>query len=157
MIYVVFGNAPFEFTRLAIAVDDIAMKLDEEVIVQHGYTKYQFKYAKHEAFVDAVTMSNRIEKAALIITHGGWGTISECLTKHKLIVAVPRIKGIEHNHSQLELVQELEEMGCLLAVYNEKLLLQAVITIKQREFKGIPRGNAAEYINDFLSNAVSLR
>lgn len=150
MIFVVFGNVPLPFTRLARVIDEIAPELGEEVFVQSGYTSYTFRNVASVSFLDANDMKQKIKQASIVITHGGWGTISECLEMNKRIVAVPRQIGIEHHHSQYDIVQALEAMGCLQGVYDEEKLLEAIQQARHFKHISIKRGEAGESINSFL-------
>jgi len=78
MIFVTLGTVPIPFTRLAKKVDEVARGINEEVIIQYGYTKYPFVNVKAFKFVSSTEMSEFIKNASIIITHGGYGTISEC-------------------------------------------------------------------------------
>ena len=48
MIFSSFGNAPAEmsFIRMAHAIDEFAKESEEDVFVQVGNTRYEFKYAR---------------------------------------------------------------------------------------------------------------
>jgi len=88
MIFVTFGNAPLDFTRLAKEIDRITLELNEEVFVQSGYTNFPFKFAKSKHFLDSKRMQEITIKASIVVSHGGWGTIAECLDYGKRLVAV---------------------------------------------------------------------
>lgn len=153
MIFVVFGTVPIPFLRLARKIEELAAKIDEEFIVQYGHTQYPFKKAKAFSFLSYSEMQSYIDSASIIITHGGYGTISECLKKSKKVIAVPRLKG-EHNHSQEELVKALEEKGYIIGVYNindlEDKIKQAVNFTPMK----IERSDVSKIINDFLRSEV---
>lgn len=152
MIFVALGNAPLDFSRLAKEIDKITPELGEEVFVQSGHTNYPFQFAKSEKFLDSKRMQALIGEASVVISHGGWGTISECLTKGKRLVAVPRKLGIEHNHPQEELVRALENRNCLIAVYEICKLKGAIEKARSFTPRPLERGNASEIINNFLLN-----
>lgn len=153
MIFVVFGNVPLPFIRLAEKIDEIAGKSKEDFFVQSGYTDFSFNNVKMEKFLDHSTMRENLEKAEIVISHGGYGTLSEAAKMGKKVVAVPRLAG-EHNHSQLELVQALEKEGYLLGVYAiddlEKKITEAR-NFTPREFR---TGNAGEIINKFITDKL---
>ena len=77
MIFVAFGNSPKPFKRLAEAVDGLAEKLEEEVIVQNGYTHYSFKYCKCIPFVNQFDYKKYLKNCSVAILQGGWGGVSE--------------------------------------------------------------------------------
>lgn len=154
MIFVTIGNAPSDFSRLAKEIDRITPELGEEVFVQNGHTNYRFQFAKSENFLDSERMRTLILEATVIVTHGGWGTISECLDMRKRLVAVPRKLGIEHNHSQDELVKTLEKSDCLVAVYKICRLKSAIKRARHFTPQKLQRGNASQIINNFLQSNI---
>lgn len=154
MIFSVFGNAPasMSFDRMAKAVDELAKKSEEEVLVQTGNTLYQFKYAKTVAFMGHDELLATLEKASLVILQGGWGTISESVALGKKVISIPRRVGQECNHPQEEVVRVLEEMGCLIGCYDEKQLPEMVEKAKTFVPKKMPKGSATTAINEFLDS-----
>ena len=54
MIFSSFGNAPAEmsFIRMAHAIDEFAKESEEDVFVQVGNTRYEFKYARIVKFLE---------------------------------------------------------------------------------------------------------
>ena len=153
MIFVVFGNVPIPFLRLAKKIDEIACNLSEEVIVQNGYTEYAFKNVISRDFFSSNEMSEMIDKASLIISHGGYGTISECIKKGKKIIAVPRLQG-EHNNSQEELVRALDNEGYLVGVYDINELGEKIQFIYDFVPKTLKRGNASKVINEYILSII---
>lgn len=151
MIFVIFGNVPLPFLRLAKKIDEIAGKSNEEYFVQVGYTDYPFKKVKRSRFLDHSTMRDYLKKAEIVISHGGYGTISEAVKMGKKVVAVPRLAG-EHNHSQLELVQALEKEGYLLGVYAIADLEKKITEARNFVPSKFKSGNAGEIINKFIAD-----
>jgi beta-1,4-N-acetylglucosaminyltransferase len=151
MIFVTLGNVPIPFTRLAGKVDEIAGRMDEEIIIQYGYTGYPFKNVKAYKFLSSNEMERYVNNAAFIISHGGYGTLSECIKKNKKAIAVPRGQG-EHNHSQEELVKALEEEGYIIGVYDINDLEAKMKSIHSFIPQPFQRGNAEKVINDFIKN-----
>jgi UDP-N-acetylglucosamine transferase subunit ALG13 len=153
MIFVSFGNVPIPFTRLALKIDEIAGVWQENFIVQHGYTEYHFLNAESVKFLSGSEMMQLIENASVVITHGGYGTISECVKKGKPVIAVPRVAG-EHNHSQEELVKALEKDGYILATYNTNDLREKILEASYFVPRLGPKNNVAEVINSFISSVA---
>lgn len=73
MIFVSFGNSPVPFPRLAEAVDKMALKLGEAVIVQSGYTLYPFKHCTCTSFFDQLTYKGCLKACSVAVLQGGWG------------------------------------------------------------------------------------
>ena len=81
MILVTLGTQKQSFTRLLNLIEKANIK--DEIIVQAGHTKYESKKMKILDFIDYQEMEKLIEKADLIITHGGTGSIVTPLKKEK--------------------------------------------------------------------------
>jgi UDP-N-acetylglucosamine transferase subunit ALG13 len=151
MIFVTLGNAPLDFSRLAREIDRITPILNEEIFIQLGHTEYPVQFAMSEKFLDSEKMQEFIAEASIVISHGGWGTISECLEKGKKLIAVPRKLGVEHNHPQEELVHALAQRGCLLAVDDIATLGDVIEEARSFTPRSLVRGNASLLINNFLN------
>ena len=97
-----------------------------------------------------------MEEAAVIVSHGGYGTISEALRLGKKVIAVPRLQG-EHNHSQRELVEALGKGGHILAAYDVADLGKKMEESETFVPKPLPTGDAARRINEFIAAHVTNR
>lgn len=130
MILVLLGTQNKPFNRLLKAVEKEIKEgnIKEEVIAQTGFTSYTgnlinaFDY-KHKNEIDEL-----IKTANIIITHGGVGTIIDCLKLGKKIIVVPRLKKYkEHtNDHQLQITKEFAEKGYVIPLYNLKDLCKAI-------------------------------
>ena len=124
MIFVILGTQKFQFTRLLKKIDELEMLgiIDEEIIVQCGYTEYKPKSQRMttHSFLNQIEINDYQNKANLIITHGGVGSILECLKLNKKIIAVPRLfKYNEHiNDHQLEIVRQYSQMNYIMPIYD---------------------------------------
>ena len=128
MIFASLGTMDMPFYRMAKAVDDFAAKSEEEVIVQTGYTDYKYKFAHSFGFCTKVQMLDYIKEAEVLILQGGWGAISEAMDLRKKIVVIPRRNITEHIHDQFQLVRKLDEMKCVIGVFDETKLFDAINT-----------------------------
>jgi len=142
MIFASLGTMDMPFYRMAKAVDEFAATSKEEVVVQTGYTDYEYKYAKAFNFCTKEEMANYISKASILILQGGWGTISEAIEKRKKIVVIPRHDKTEHIHDQFQLVRKLDSLGCVIGVFDENTLPQAIGKAMKYDFKQLAKGNA---------------
>ncbi len=152
MIFASFGNSPVSFPRMAAALERLAQEINEEVIVQSGYTQYDFKFCHSVGFMDSNLFYYHLKSSTVSILQGGWGSISTASELGVRIVAFPRFKGIEHHHDQFQLVKALEEMGVCLGCYDEKDLTAIVEKAKSYRFLPIKRGSATDIINSFISS-----
>lgn len=153
MIFVSLGTMNMPFIRMAKAVDNWAATTEEEVIVQTGYTHYPYKnVSKSFDFCTKDEMLEYINKADILILQGGWGAISEAMEKRKRIVVMPRYDKLEHIHDQFQLVRKLDELHCVIGVFDEKDLSDKIEQARSFEFKQIKKGNAQTLIEETLNN-----
>ena len=150
MIFASLGTMNMSFTRMAAAVDKLAITIQDEVIVQTGYTKYDYQYAKAFDFCTKEEMQDYINKADILILQGGWGAISEAMEKKKKIVVIPRYNQIEHIHDQFQLVKKLADLKCIIGVFDVKELSQKVEEAYLFDFKQLKKGNAEKLIRQTL-------
>lgn len=155
MVLVVFGHVPIPFTRLAEGIARILQCSSERWVIQKGHTSFEFPGAEARDFFPAGEMARLMNEAELVVCHGGYGTISEALALENKVIAVPRQEG-EHNHSQRELVEALEEMGCILAAYDIADLEKKISEAKAFFPKPLPQGKAAMMINEFIQSAFPI-
>ena len=141
MIFVTTGTHSQGFDRLIQKMDEIAGKINEEVIMQIGSAKYKPKNAKFFNFInDFEKIKELNKKARVVVCHGGAGTIITALEEDKPVIAVPRLKKFnEHiNDHQLELVNALSDCGRIFAVYDIELLEKALnspFVVSHKKFK----------------------
>lgn len=150
MIFVSIGTMNMPFLRMAKAVDEYAATSDEKVIVQTGYTDYEYLYATAFKFCTKEEMQQYINDASIVVLQGGWGAISEAMEKDKKIVVVPRYDKKEHIHDQFQLVRKLDELNCVIGVFDEKNLPAAIEKARSFKFCHIEKGNAEGIIQDQL-------
>lgn len=91
-------------------------KIKDDVIAQVGNTKFESNKMKIIEFTSPDEMSNLLQNADFIITHGGVGTIIEGINLGKKIIAVPRLKKYrEHvNDHQLQIIQNFDKSGYII-------------------------------------------
>ena len=152
MIFASLGTMDMPFYRMAKAVDEFAATTEEEVVVQTGYTDYEYKYAKAFKFCTKEEMLNYILKANMLILQGGWGAISEAMEMRKKIVVIPRYDKTEHIHDQFQLIRKLDSLGCVIGVFDEKDLPEAIKRADSFDFKQIEKGHAELMIREKINS-----
>lgn len=151
MIFVSLGTMDMPFYRMAKAVDEWAATTDEKIVVQTGYTDYEYKNIKNIfRFCTKDEMQKYIDEADILILQGGWGAISEAMEKKKRIVVIPRYDKTEHIHDQFQLIRKLDSLGCVIGVFDEKDLAEKIEEAKTFDFKQIKKGNAQTIIENQL-------
>ena len=142
MILVTLGTQDKSFKRLLKAVEKEIKdgNIKEKVVVQAGYTKYKSKYMEIFDLVSPKELDNLMNKARIIITHGGVGSILGALKYDKPVIAAPRlVKYQEHtNDHQIQIVEEFSKEGYLLYLDNFKklsMLINECKTFKPKKYK----------------------
>lgn len=128
MIFVTIGTQ-LPFDRLIRIIDELAPQLDEEVVAQVYQCGFMPKNIRTIDFLAPDEFNTLFDKARLIISHAGMGTILSALQKDKPIIVFPRIAALgEHrNEHQLATANKFKELGSVYVAMNEdelkKLLL----------------------------------
>ena len=91
MILVLCGTQKQDFTRLLRLVEQVADQ--EEVVVQAGHNQYKTNKMKLFDFTSNDEMEKLYQKADLIVTHAGAGSILQKSKKNYCCSAVEKIPG----------------------------------------------------------------
>lgn len=127
MIFVTVGTHEQQFNRLVECVDQMKEKglLQEEVIIQTGFSTYEPKYCTWQKLLPFQQMVKNVEQARIVITHGGPSSFIMPLQIGKIPIVVPRQKQYEEhvNDHQVDFCRAVsqrqgniilaEEMGAL--------------------------------------------
>jgi beta-1,4-N-acetylglucosaminyltransferase len=155
MIFVTVGMHYQSFDRLIRRMDEIAAKIDEEVIMQIGSTSYEPKNAKNFRFLDADEKIQELYKEArVVVSHCGAGTILSVSQFNKPLVLVPRLQEFgEHiDNQQLELAEALAERKGIEVVYDVEALEHALNEVQLPEYdRGKDRERLINFLRDYLS------
>ena len=138
MIFVTVGTHEQQFNRLIQYIDDLKRDgiITEEVVMQTGFCTYEPKYCKWSKLIPYKQMIENVEKARIVITHGGPSSFIMPLQINKIPIVVPRQEKFEEhvNNHQLEfakavaqrqknilVVEDIEELKGLILNYDEKI------------------------------------
>lgn len=118
MIFVTVGTHEQQFDRLIRYMDEL--DLEEEVMIQRGYSNYEPRHCKWKNLLPYSEMTDYVTRARIVITHGGPSSIMMPLQSGKVPVVVPRQKRFgEHvNDHQVEFVQKISGSTNIIPVYN---------------------------------------
>ena len=137
MILVLLGTQNNSFHRLLEEVEkNIKDKtINEEVIVQVGYTKYQTHRMRVIDLMSKEQLEQFQDEASLIITHGGVGSIISSIEKGKKVIAVPRKHeyGEHVNNHQIQIIKDFTDKGYIIGIENVEDLHDAIIKSKTFE------------------------
>lgn len=107
-ILIAVGTHPQQFDRLLKECDRLALKFrNAEFFAQTGFSGFEPENFRHKKMMGLKEFDSLMEKADIVISHGGEGIIGQALQLGKKLIMVPRMaKFGEHtNDHQLELVE----------------------------------------------------
>ncbi len=132
MIFVTVGTHEQQFNRLIEYIDTLKRDgiINEEVIIQTGFSTYEPKYCKWNKIIPYQEMIKNIADARIVITHGGPATFITPLQVGKIPIVVPRqIQYREHvNNHQVDFVKEMSRRkSAIIPVYDISDLEQKIV------------------------------
>mgnify|MGYP000848677936 FL=1 len=111
MIFVTVGTHEQSLERLVKKIDELKRDriIDEDVIIQKGYTDYEPRYCESYKLIGYNDMQKYLKEARIVITHGGPASFIAPLTIGKIPIVVPRQKKFnEHvNNHQKDFVEQV--------------------------------------------------
>ena len=137
MIFITVGTHEQPFDRLLKCIDKMVEdgQINEEVIVQKGYTDYEPKNYKAEKLIPYEQMQKNIRDARIVVTHGGPASFIAPLSIGKIPVVVPRKKDFnEHvNNHQLEFSREVaKRMGNIIVAETDEEIIDAIVNYDEK-------------------------
>lgn len=163
MIFVTVGTHEQPFNRLIEYIDKLVEKgaINEEVIMQTGYSTYEPKHCKFSKMIPYQQMVQNVQDARIVITHGGPASFIMPLQFNKIPVVVPRQKKFnEHvNDHQLEFSKAVEERQKNIIVVDDIANLEAVLSDYDGICAGLNGGvtsNNAKFNEEFKKIVDSL-
>lgn len=136
MIFVTVGTHEQPFNRLVKCIDDLKKDdvIDEEVIIQTGYSTYEPKYCKWKKLYPYQEMVRLVDEARIVITHGGPSSFIMPLQIGKTPIVVPRkyefnehvndhqvafSKMVAERMGTIYVVEDIEKLGETIKNYDE--------------------------------------
>ena len=146
MILVTLGTQDKNFVRLLEKIDQLINNglIKDKVIVQAGFTKYNSENMEIFDLIPQDEFNDLMDKADIIITHGGVGNIISALEKNKKVIAVPRLaKYGEHiNDHQTQIIAKFNSLGYIIGLQDVDELDDAVKQIKKFKPKKFVHDNS---------------
>ncbi len=158
LILVIVGLV-YGFERLVKQMDEIAGRIEEEIIIQIGRTSYRPKNAKFFRFVSKEEINKLYDNSRVVVCHAGVGSILTALDHGKPVIAIARRKkyGEHYDDHQLDIARAMEKEGWISVIYDEKDLEETLKKINSSP--GIKFGSKntlvkklREYINGLEKN-----
>ena len=135
MIFVTVGTHEQGFERLIKKIDDLVRdgKIKEDVIMQIGFTQYKPKYCKWQKLFPYSEMKEMMQKARIVITHGGPASFIMALQEGKTPIVVPRMAkynehvndhqvdfslAVNERYKNLIVVEDVENLGNIISDYD---------------------------------------
>ncbi len=160
MIFVTVGTHEQPFNRLVKCVDDLKKEgiITEEVVIQTGYSTYEPKFCKWQKLFPYQEMLQLVEKARIVITHGGPSSFIMPLQIRKTPIVVPRRHEFnEHvNNHQVSFAKAVaDRMGTIIVVDDVDKLGEVITNYDEiiSEMKNEMRTNNSSF-NEKLSKIV---
>ena len=139
MILVTLGSQKFQFNRLLRQIDQLIENhtIIEKVFAQIGVSDYKPKHYSFKDFLDREEFSEYIDKAGVIITHGGTGAIINAVKRGKKVIAVPRLQqyGEHVDNHQIQLLKEFENMNIISVCYDISELGKIYLDLANKSFQ----------------------
>lgn len=158
MILVLLGSQENSFRRLLEQVEKCVENniIRDKVVVQAGHTKFFSNEMEIFNFTSNENLNELIDKADLVITHGGVGSIMSCIKKGKKVIGVARLKEFgEHvNNHQKQIVENFHNKKYIIGTSNVEDLqhiLQNIDEFKPELFSSTS-GNIAKLVCDYIDN-----
>lgn len=156
MILVLLGTQNNSFKRLLEEIDRCIKNniIKEKVIVQAGHTSFFSDKMEIFDFIPKDKMAELILESAMIITHGGVGSIINCIKNGKKVIAVPRLKkyGEHVNDHQIQIVENFDAEGYIIGLFETNKLNEALEKIKNfspKQFMSTS-SNIINLISDYI-------
>ena len=154
MILVTIGTqAPFN--RLIRAMEDLAIEIKEEIIVQAFDLDFEPKYLKILGNVPTDEFNALVAQSDIIVSHAGMGNIISAMQFLKPIIILPRLAkyGEHRNDHQLATAKKMASLKYVTSVYSEDELKLRVLKHFNGEQLPIPP-LLGEYASEGLINAI---
>ncbi|MCU9613193.1 multidrug MFS transporter [Caldibacillus lycopersici] len=136
MIFVTVGTHEQQFNRLVKYIDKLKENetIEEDVIIQTGFSTYEPKHCKWSKLFPYSEMEKNIADARVVITHGGPSSFIMPLQVGKKPIVVPRkyefkehvnnhqvdfSKAVAERMGTIIVVEEIEKLGDTLLHYDE--------------------------------------
>ena len=157
MIFVTVGNANQGFRRLLDAIDDLAASeilKNDSILVQCGSNSdFRPRHCAKQDFFPPEEYRELIERAAIVVCHGGAGTLHHVFQAGKVPVVMPRRRKYgEHVDDQYQFVKALADEGRIIAAFEPADLVDAISRAgSQRVSRPAPPVQAIKLIENAIN------
>lgn len=157
LIFVTVGTHEQGMDRLLIELDRLLENklITHEIIAQIGYSEYKPKNYKYQDLINYDELDELVDKADIIITHGGPGSIFHAIQYDKVPIVVPR-NPIYNEHvddHQILFSRRLENNNKVISVYDISKLENTIKNYHILREKCIMSSDSS---NDFINRFDAL-
>ena len=157
MILVTLGTQDKSFDRLLKTIEKKIKDgtIQDEVVVQAGYTKYESSNMKIFDYVSQEKLNEYIKECNFMITHAGVGSILNGIENNKKVIVVPRLSKYKehHNDHQVEIAEEFSKEGYVLYLKNLKDLGDTIKSINKFKPRKLEHNKEIiKTIEEFIDN-----
>ena len=149
MIFITVGSQKFQFNRLLKAVDELVAngEITDEVFAQSGVCEYVPVHYEYKPFLNRDEFKSMMDKAFIVITHGGTGAIIGAIKYGKKVMAVPRLEkyGEHVDDHQLQLISEFTNGNFISSCENLSELGKCLKELDEKEFT-VYHSNTEKYL-----------
>lgn len=156
MIFATVGTHEQPFNRLIKYIDEMKRDglIDEEVVIQTGYSTYEPKYCTWQKLYPYKDMVKLVNEARIVITHGGPSSFVAPLQLGKIPIVVPRKHehGEHVNNHQVDFCKAVaERQGNIIEVEEMEPLKNAILNYESiiKEMEVAQQNNNEEFIRRF--------
>lgn len=141
MITVLFGTNPYPFKRLSSIVELLSRTVDDEIVVQTGYSKAPESVTCYD-FLPHDEIIGYIKRSRVVICHGGFGSITDALALKVPVVVVAR--KLEFNEAkdggkgQSELVDALVKQDIVVECLKPEDITQCIEVATSKSSETLP-------------------
>jgi UDP-N-acetylglucosamine transferase subunit ALG13 len=154
VIFATVGTHDEGFPRLVGAVDELALGIDDEVVIQTGHTDLRPDNARSFSFLpDESEFNDHYRSADAVVGHAGAGTILTAVQHRTPIVVVPRREeyGEHIDDQQTELADALENRTGIAVVYDTDELRDAVVRLRDADdVPTLGRGDLSSFLTEYV-------
>lgn len=150
MIFVTVGTT-LTFDDLIRTMDDIATSdmVQEEIICQIGSGEYIPQHCEHFRYTP--NLEELIDRASLVIGHGGTGTVLSLLSSGKPFIAVANPLGADDHQAQF--LARLEQTATILWTRDLSQLPQLILDARTHQVESRPGLRLADDLIDFIEGS----
>lgn len=157
MILVTLGTQDKPFPRILSALEAFKEKglINDEIWVQSGYTQFSSNILNIKDYYSQIELDELRQKADLIITHAGVGSILDSLKFKKKVIGVARLKqyGEHANDHQYEILDVFSKDGYILRCDNFDDLANIIQSAYKFTPKNYPFDNSK--VLETILNAIN--